>query len=114
MCEDLGLIKPETITKCLTQNPPIVMSQYPPEEIETVKKCFSLYVKFPKNRWKEIEQAEKNDNEGNKIYEELREEYIEKYMPKPDADPHGEVKDFKNLGISKDSKPGYKDGLDYH
>ena len=114
MCEDLGLIKPETITKCLTQNAPIVMSQYPPEEIETVKKCFSLYVKFPKNRWKEIEQAEKNDNEGNKIYEELREEYIEKYMPKPDADPHGEVKDFKNLGISNDSKPSYKDGLDYH
>ena len=24
------------------------------------------------------------------------------------------VKDFKNLGISNDSKPSYKDGLDYH
>ena len=114
MCEDLGLNKPETITKCLTQNAPIVMSQYPPEEIETVKKCFSLYVKFPKNRWKEIERAEKNDKEGNKIYEDLKSEYLDKYMPKPDADPHGEVKDFKNLGISNDSKPGYKDGLDYH
>ena len=59
MCEDLGLIKPETITKCLTQKAPIVMSQYPPEEIEEIQKCFALYVKFPKSRWSEIEKAEK-------------------------------------------------------
>ena len=35
------------------------MPQYPPHEIEEIKKCFSLYVKFPKSRWKEIERAEK-------------------------------------------------------
>ena len=52
-------------------------------------KCFNLYVKFPKNRWKEIERAEKNDLKGNKIYKELKKEYLEKYMPSPDADPHG-------------------------
>ena len=37
------------------------------KQIEEIKKCFSLYVKFPKNRWKQIERAEKNDKEGNKI-----------------------------------------------
>ena len=114
MCEDLGLIKPETITKCLTQNAPIVMPQYTPEEIEEVKKCFALYVKFPKNRWKEIERAEKNDKEGNRIFDLLKAEYLEKYMPKPDADPHGGVEDFGNLGMPNDAGPGYKDGLDYH
>ena len=88
MCEDLGLIKPETITKCITAESQLVMSQYPPHEIEEIKKCFTLYIKFPKNRWKEIERAEKNDTEGNRIYTNLKAEYLEKYMPKPDADPH--------------------------
>ena len=59
------------------------MPQFPPEEIEAIKKCFVLYVKFPKNRWKEIKRAEKNDQEGNRIYANLKEEYLEKYMPKP-------------------------------
>ena len=76
------------------------MPQYPPEEIEEIKKCFALYIKFPKNRWKEIEKAEKNDKEGEKIYKELKEEYFKKYMPKPGADPHGGIEDFKNLDDS--------------
>ena len=119
MCEDLGLIKPETITKCLTNAPSMIMKQYPPEEIEAVKKCFSLYVKFPKNRWKEIERAEKNDAEGNRIYDDLRDEYLEKYMPKPDADPHGGAEAFVNTDkkteiTTSKTKPGHEDGLDYH
>lgn len=95
MCEELGLIKPDVITKCLTNESQLNMEQYPPHEIEEIKKCFNLYVKFPKNRWKEIEKAEKNSVEGNKIYHELKQEYLEKYMPKPDADPHGGSEDFE-------------------
>ena len=56
-----------------------------------------MYIKFPKNRWKEIERAEKNDKEGNKIFDELRKEYLEKYMPKPDADPHGGMEAFEDI-----------------
>ena len=97
LCEELNLIKPETITKCLTSESQLNMPQYPPHEIEEIKKCFALYIKFPKQRWKEIERAEKNDLEGNKIYNELKEEYLEKYMPKPDADPHGGLEDFKDV-----------------
>ena len=37
MCEDLGLIKPETITKCLTAESQLNMPQYPPHEIEEIK-----------------------------------------------------------------------------
>ena len=88
MCEDLGLIDHKTITKCITNESQLYMEQYPPEQIEEIKKCFVLYVKFPKNRWKDIERAEKNDIEGDKIYNELKQEYYEKYMPQPDADPH--------------------------
>jgi len=121
MCEDLGLIKPETITKCATNDAPLVMEQYPPEEIAAIRKCFALYIKFPKNRWKEIEKAEKNDKEGNKIYDNLKEEYLAKYMPKPDADPHGGSEDFEKienpnnyLEVPGEAKPGYTDDLDYH
>ena len=121
MCEDLGLIKPETITKCLTDKSVLNMPQYPPHEIEEIKRCFALYVKFPKNRWKEIERAEKNDEEGNKIYGKLKIEYLEKYMPKPDANPHGGVEDFNkvenpnhlvNIPGEAGSRP--KEDLSYH
>jgi len=88
MCEDLGLIHPDTITKCLTSETQLNMKQYPPHEIEGIKKTFVLYVKFPKSRWKEIERAETDDYEGGKILKELKKEFLEKYMPKPEADPH--------------------------
>ena len=97
MCEDLGLINHETITKCLTAETQLNMPQYPHHEIEEIRKCFSMYVKFPKNRWKEIERAEKNDEEGNRIYKNLKQEFLEKYMPKPDADPHGGLEAFNEV-----------------
>jgi anaerobic magnesium-protoporphyrin IX monomethyl ester cyclase len=96
MCEEMGLIKPDVITKCLTAETQLYMKEYPPHEIEEIKKCFALYIKFPKNRWKEIEIAEKNDKEGSRVYKELKQEYLEKYMPKPEADPHGTI-DFKDV-----------------
>ena len=39
------------------------LPQYPKHEIKGITKCFNLYVKFPKNRWSEIEKAEKDDEE---------------------------------------------------
>ena len=66
-----------------------------------------MYVKFPRNRWKDIEKAEKEDTEGEKIYKELREEFLEKYMPKPNADPRNSSKDFvfhaKSIDLAKNS-----------
>jgi len=106
-CEDLGLIKPETITTCVTtDDTQIKMSQYPPHEIKEVIRTFNLYVKFPKKRWKEIERAEKEDDEGNRIYQILKKEFLEKYMPKPYANPHGGLEDHvfhakSNNDISK-------------
>ena len=106
-CEDLGLIKPETVTTCVTtDDTQINMSQYPPHEIKEVIRTFNLYVKFPKNRWKEIERAEKEDDEGNRIYKNLKEEFLEKYMPKPNGNPRGDLGDFdfhskSNVDLSK-------------
>ena len=94
LSEKLGYIEPETITKCITNDTQMVMPQYPPHEIQEITKCFNLYVKFPKNRWKEIEIAEKNDAEGKRMFDDLSKEYLEEYMPAPNADPHGGLEDF--------------------
>ena len=81
LCEDLGLVAPETITKALTDKPILVMPQYPQAEIEGLIKCFPLYVKFPKNRWPDIKRAEADNPESERIYDELKQEYVEKYLP---------------------------------
>ena len=112
MAEKMGLISYDTITKCLTNKPQIVLPQFPPEEIEGIKRCFPLYVKFPKNRWKEIEKAEKFDEEGNRIYDNLRAEHIEKYFPKPEEDMTGKGDINSKLPqVSDDIKRGYADDL---
>ena len=53
------------------------MPQFPPDQIEGMRRCFTMYVKLPKNRWHQIEQAEKLTPEGNKIWGELAEEVSE-------------------------------------
>ncbi|SVB48348.1 uncharacterized protein METZ01_LOCUS201202, partial [marine metagenome] len=54
ICEDMGLVNPDTISKALTDKPMLVQKQYLPEEIEGLQKCFVLYVKLPKSRWKDV------------------------------------------------------------
>ena len=52
-----------------------------------------------------MEKAEKNDTEGKKIYKQLKKEYMEKYMPKPYAGPHG------GFEIPGDIKKGYANDM---
>jgi len=109
--EKMGLISHNTITKCLTNKPQLILPEYPPEEIEGIKRCFPLYVKFPKNRWKDIEKAEKLDEEGNKIYKNLRLEHIEKYFLKPEEDLSGKKDVSRMPNVSDDVKRGFVDEL---
>ena len=50
-----------------------------PQEIAGIERVFSLYVKFPENRWNEIKTAEKFDNEGEVMFKKLGEEFDQKY-----------------------------------
>ena len=97
VCEDLGLITPETITRAALQRPMLIQEQYLPEEIEALQKCFVLYVKFPKSRWNDIKRAEPNTPEGNRIYEDLRQEYFDKYSSKTETSPNGQVASSADL-----------------
>tara|TARA_E500000178_G_scaffold349082_1_gene405353 strand:- start:72 stop:1658 length:1587 start_codon:yes stop_codon:yes gene_type:complete len=49
------------------------------KEISGIAKVFSFYIKFPENRWGDIRIAEKDDKEGNKMFEKLGKEFDEKY-----------------------------------
>jgi len=96
-CEMLGLVKPETITKCLTDDSILHMDQYPIEEIEGLKKTFVLYVRMPKSRWPDIRRAEPNTPEGNRIFNDLRQEYMEKYFIAPQDNSNAEAPNTADL-----------------
>jgi anaerobic magnesium-protoporphyrin IX monomethyl ester cyclase len=96
-CEMLGLVEPDTITKCLTDESILRMDQYPIEEMAGLKKTFVLYVKMPKSRWPDIRRAEPDTPEGNRIFEELKQEYMEKYFISPDDNPNAEAPNTADL-----------------
>jgi anaerobic magnesium-protoporphyrin IX monomethyl ester cyclase len=104
LCEEMGLVAPETITKALTDKPMLVMPQYPQAEIEGLIKCFPLYVKFPKNRWSDIKKAEPDTPEGEKIHAELKQEYIDKYLPETNSGS-GETSSVPDLEYGLEEHP---------
>ena len=106
LCEDMGLVKPDTITKALTDKPMLVQKDYMPEEIEGLQKCFVYYVKMPKSRWKDIKRAEPDTPEGNRIFEELRQECLEKNMLSHESMKNGEKPIVADLeyGLSESSE----------
>jgi hypothetical protein len=48
-------------------------------------------VKLPKSRWPEVEHAEKLTPEGDKVWEELRNEVLENYMEWGDRDDNDDL-----------------------
>jgi anaerobic magnesium-protoporphyrin IX monomethyl ester cyclase len=86
-CERLGYLKNEDISKSLVSRideNPLDMPQFPRTEIGKIVKTFNMYVKFPKNRWPEIKKAEEDTPEGNKIYQELKNEFTSLFFNEQD------------------------------
>ena len=71
LCEKEGYIEQGRIVRSYGKTTTLKMPQYPPEQIEGMRRCFVLYVKMSKDRWPEIEKAESLTPEGNKIWENL-------------------------------------------
>ena len=80
VAENLGYVKHTDITRCLTDRPMLDQPQYSADEVAGLQRCFVLYVGMPKNRWKEIQKAEKNTPEGDRIFEKLKDEYKAEYL----------------------------------
>jgi radical SAM superfamily enzyme YgiQ (UPF0313 family) len=74
-----GYIEKESIAGDYRMDSGMNMPHFPQDEIKGLQRTFPLYVRFPKSRWKEIEQAEKFDDGGNEKFSALSKEYFAKY-----------------------------------
>ena len=75
-----GYIKEEEI--CSLSNTSASMLNMPTiskQEISNLAKVFSLYTKFPKDRWPAIKIAEKDNDEGRKMMSQLGAEFDDTY-----------------------------------
>lgn len=80
MAEDLGYCDKDLIARSVMKPTLLNMPQFPPQAIEGLRRCFTFYVRMPKDRWPEIERAEALTPEGDSLWEALREECLEKYV----------------------------------
>jgi radical SAM superfamily enzyme YgiQ (UPF0313 family) len=81
VAELAGFVKPGEITRSIMKPTMLRMPHWSKQSIEGFRRCFVLYVKLPKDRWREVEQAESLTPEGDGIWDELREEVLQNYMP---------------------------------
>ena len=83
VCESLGFIKKGQIVKSMVSDGSILdMPQFPREKVMGLVKTFNMYVNFPESRWPDIKRAEDDTTEGRGIYDELKDEFIDKFWKK--------------------------------
>jgi len=80
VAEDKGYCPKDLIARSAMRPTLLSMPEFPPEQIEGLRRCFTLYVRMPEERWPEIAQAEKLTPEGDRIWDRLRRECEEKYI----------------------------------
>ena len=83
VCEELGYVKNTDIVRSMVANGSILdMPQFNRNEVNGLCKTFNMYVKFPEDRWPEIKTAEGDSVESDIIYNNLKEEFIDRYWKK--------------------------------
>jgi len=80
LCVERGYISADSFFGSLNVDVPLDMPQLSGEEISGLRRTFALYAKMPKEYWHKIKRAERFDEMGNRIYDELRKIYQEKYF----------------------------------
>jgi len=81
---ELGYMEDDYIAPANSEGSILNMPDFTKEQIYGKARTFNLYVKLPLSRYKDIEKAEENTPEGDRIWEELKQEYFEQF---------GDVKD---------------------
>jgi len=79
-CLERGYIDKNTKVHNLTDSVRLKMDSITYEELKGLQRTFPLYVRFPKSEWGKIKIAEKFDEEGDKMFEELKMIYRDKYF----------------------------------
>ncbi|MBT4671939.1 MAG: B12-binding domain-containing radical SAM protein [Rhodospirillaceae bacterium] len=80
VCVKEGFIEPDHTPGSFLSDFALDQPQLSREEVLGLRKTFALYVRFPEKDWPLIERAEKDDEEGNRIYDELRARYANSYF----------------------------------
>jgi anaerobic magnesium-protoporphyrin IX monomethyl ester cyclase len=80
-CEKLGYLKNEDLVQSFVIGDSLLdMPQFPKSRVMSLIKTFNMYVKFPEERWPEIRKAEEETPEGQRLYAELRKEFIDRFF----------------------------------
>lgn len=79
-CVRQGLLEPDARTSQTLSGADIKYDGITKEELSGLLRTFNLYVRFPVSEWQRIEQAEKMDSEGSRIFAELSAIYEQKYL----------------------------------
>lgn len=79
-CLEKGYLDKKSKVHQLLDGAPLKMNSITYEELKGLQRTFPLYSKMSKSLWEKIRIAERFDEEGNKMFQELREEYYEKYF----------------------------------
>jgi anaerobic magnesium-protoporphyrin IX monomethyl ester cyclase len=81
MALDLGYLKnPDILAHTNSESSILEMPQFPPDKILGKRRTFNMYVKFPKERWKDIMLAEEMTPEGDAAWQRLKTEYIATFI----------------------------------
>ena len=82
LAEEKGYIAPNIICTTTNSNESMLdMPQWSKEDITQLQRVFAMYVKFPKERWPEIEEAETNPE----LHKQLSKEFVEMCWRNPSA-----------------------------
>ena len=66
-----GYYNPSLISETVSSDSPLSQPHITKEELGGLKRTFPLYIKLPESEFDMIRKAEKFDEEGNRVYEEL-------------------------------------------
>lgn len=85
VCEQLGYLKEDDIVQSIfVAGSCLDMPQFPRKKVNGLVKTFNMYVKFPKSRWPQIKKAEEATEEGERIYHELKLEFMDHFWHQTD------------------------------
>lgn len=75
-----GYLNPEVLTSHTMSSSVLDMPNLSSDDIDGLVRTFMLYVRFPKEEWPRIKLAERDTEEGNKIFAECQELYRQKFF----------------------------------
>ena len=80
VCENEGYIKDEDYAMDYRLGPSMDMPQMSAKELSGLHRAFPLYVKFPREEWDDIRRCEEDTPEGNALFKEYSERYVQEFM----------------------------------